>query len=288
MFYTDKREERISVFNNTLYLCKHDDFLKKSVENSIKNQKLISENGIIEGTASKYTTKAEIIVSKKRSFEASKAYIGQKTCVHNFASATNAGGGVTKGSNAQEEALCRCSTLYPCISQKNMINGFYNKHRTLLKAGDMNSLYNDDCIYTPDVIVFKTDDLNPLLMDKTSWYNIDIITCAAPNLRERPSNYMNPSPSSKPVKISDLELKKLHEKRANRILDIAKANGCDVVILGAFGCGAFKNAPRIVAQGICEAVKKHIYDFKTIEFAIYCSERDKANYEEFKKVFNKI
>ncbi len=70
----------------------------------------------------------------------------------NFASATNPGGGVVKGSSAQEECLCRCSVLYPCLDTRKMWAKFCDPHR---QAGD--PLYNDDCIYTPRVRVIKSD-----------------------------------------------------------------------------------------------------------------------------------
>lgn len=56
-----------------------------------------------------------IVVSGKRTLEASEIYAkqGKRVCVLNFASATNPGGDVVHGSSAQEEAICRCSTLYP-------------------------------------------------------------------------------------------------------------------------------------------------------------------------------
>ncbi len=77
----------------------------------------------------RYDSKANIIVSKKRSYEAASVYKGQKVCVHNFASATTPGEGVVKGSSAQEECLCRTSTLYFCINTQDMWDGFYNPHR---------------------------------------------------------------------------------------------------------------------------------------------------------------
>ena len=64
----------------------------------------------------RFEDEAKIIVSTKRTFEAAAGYAGQKVAVHNFASATNPGGGVTRGSSAQEECLCRCSVLYFCLS----------------------------------------------------------------------------------------------------------------------------------------------------------------------------
>ena len=84
---------------------------------------------------------------------------------------------------------------------------------------------------------------------------------------------MNPGSGKTAIKISNDGLKNLYAERANRILDIVKANKAEIVILGAFGCGAFKNPQEVIAEGVMEAVKNHIYDFETIEFAI-CSPRN--------------
>ena len=204
-------------------------------------------------------------------------------CVLNFASATNAGGGVVNGSNAQEEAICRCSTLYPCISDEKIVNQFHNKHREALKAGKMSALYNDDCIYTPRVSVFKTDTANPELMPEDKWFEVDVISCAAPNLRSKPSNAMNPNSGNKAVVLKPSELMELHMKRMRRILDLARSNGAEIVILGAFGCGAFQNPPDVVAEAMARVIKDYRYDFKAIEFAVYCSPRDTKNYDTFNR-----
>lgn len=119
-----------------------------------------------------------IIVSKKRSFEAARQYNGHETCVLNFASATNPGGCVAWESTAQEESLFRCSTLYFNLMVKENWEHFYMSHRQ-----QNNPLYNDDCIYTPDVLVFKTDTRFPELLDQKDWMYVNVITCAAPNLR---------------------------------------------------------------------------------------------------------
>ena len=279
MFYNDAKQKRINIFEDTLDLCKKNETLKQSVQHSIQNQRFIKECDVIETLPYRYETKAEIVVSKKRSFEAAMGYRDIKLCVHNFASATNAGGGVTRGSNAQEECLCRCSTLYPCISDEHMKSSFHHAHKTMLRNGTLTSLYNDDCIYTPDVTIFKSDTSFPELLPESEWCNVDIITCAAPNLRERPHS------DRQTVNINHMDLKSLHTKRANRILTIAKNNGAEGIILGAFGCGAFQNPPQIVAEGMLEAVKQHIYDFKVIEFAVYCSPKDSQNYHVFRQYF---
>ncbi len=152
----------------------------------------------------------------------------------------------------------------------------------MIQKGKMDVTYNDDCIYTPGVVVFKSDEHVPELLPQGEWYNVDVISCAAPNLRENPSNKMNPNSG---IKLSDKELKELHIKRMRRILDIAKRENEDVIILGAFGCGAFYNKSEVVAKAMKQVVEEYKYDFKVIEFAVYCSERDMKNYEIFKEVF---
>lgn len=279
--YRDLQETRKEIFNDTKKYYQSNKELINSIKNSKKYQLVITENDNIKQTNHEiYNIPAKVIVSKKRSLEAAREYNGQKVCILNFASATKPGGGVEKGANAQEEAICRCSTLYPCISDREIVNQFHNKHRELLKIGKLNALYNDDCIYTPNVTVFKTDTNVPELMSVKDWYKIDVISCAAPNLRSRPSNTMNPN-SGKAVAIEADTLLNLHIKRIKKILDIAKANLAEVVILGAFGCGAFQNPPEIVAEAMAKVIKDYLYKFKTIEFAIYCPAKNTKNYDVF-------
>jgi uncharacterized protein (TIGR02452 family) len=134
------------------------------------------------------------------------------------------------------------------------------------------------------VIVFKSDDASPTLMPEESWYEVDVITCAAPNLRERPSNSYNSGDGAKYVKVTDEKLGEIHEKRLRRILDVAVSKGDDTVILGAFGCGAFRNNPKVVAQSARNVIGDYLYAFKNIEFAVYCSPRDERNFEIFDRI----
>ncbi|MDE7254494.1 MAG: TIGR02452 family protein [Acetatifactor sp.] len=282
------REKNVEIFNDTERLCKENQRLRKTVEQSNQGQYVLLETDELKVEAvHRFMEAAEIIVSKKRSLEAAGAYRDRKVCVHNFASATNPGGGVTKGSNAQEEAICRCSTLYFNINEDKVRNTFHSRHKSLLKAGNLNAAYNDDCIYTPDVAVFKTDTAEPKLMPEKDWYHVDVITCAAPNLRENPSNRMNPGSGSQSLRLKDSELKKLHIKRMGRILEIAKKEQEDVVILGAFGCGAFMNPPKVVAEAMAAVLEQYKYDFQVIEFAVYCAPGQSENYDTFCRILRK-
>lgn len=280
------RNENIAVFEDTVNRCKTNPKLSASVKASIENQKLYLEaSQLPQIELVRCDTPAVILVSAKRSFQAASAYVyqGKKTAVHNFASASNPGGGVERGASAQEECLCRCCGLYICLNARPMWEGFYTPHRN---AHD--PLHNDDIIYTPNVTVFKTDTAAPKFMPETDWYDVDVITCAAPNLRPNPSNQYNSGDSQTAAVVSDEALLLLHEKRLRRILDVAVLNGVKAVVLGAFGCGAFLNNPEVVAQAAKNVLVDYRYAFEVIEYAVYCSPRDDRNFRVFERVLKPL
>ena len=277
------REENVRVFENTKRLCESNQRLMDAIREGREKQQLIPETEqLSQAGLSRYEEPARITVSKKRTYEAASFYKGNRVAVLNFASAANPGGGVVKGAGAQEECLCRCSTLYFDLDVPEMWEGFYSPHRA-----EGNPLHNDDIIYTPDVIVFKSDTDKPQLLPEEDWYQVDVITCAAPNLREKPSNQYNPS-DGEAVHISDNELQALHEKRLRRILHVAVLKGVEVIILGAFGCGAFRNDPHTVAAAAKAVLPEYRKAFKEIEFAVYCREPDTRNYEAFRAMLGRM
>ena len=251
----DRRTYLISVFEDTLARIKGSAELTHAEKQSIAAQTFIPENEPLSIPVPRSAGDAKVIVTQNRSFEAAAKYKDQNVCVLNFASATNPGGGVTHGSSAQEECLCRCSTY----------------------SG--NPLHNDDIIFTPNVQVLKDDDYRPL-MDP---FAVDVITCAAPNLREQPANPYNPGDGDA-KRISKDELYQLHKQRARRILTVAAQNEADVLILGAFGCGAFQNDPQVVARAYNDVLAEFSHHFRTIEFAVYCRPHDDSNYHAFKEI----
>lgn len=274
----DRRNKNAEIFRDTERLFSTDTELLRAVRSSVEAQLFVSEQTILDIPVPNKTEKARVTVSKKRSLEAARPYAknGKKVCVLNFASATNPGGGVVNGSSAQEECICRCTTLYPCLNDAAMWNAFYIPHR---KTAD--PLYNNDCIYTPNVCVFKSDTDFPELICREEWWNVSIITCAAPNLRVRPSNVMNPYAGSTAAKITKDELEELLTGRIKRIFEVAVAGKNEALILGAFGCGAFRNPPELVARVFNEVMQSYLYYFDTIEYAVYHTEREQANYEAF-------
>ena len=274
------RVENVIVFKDTENLCKTNNRIKESIQRATASQKLILEKDTLpEQKRDLYETTAKVVVSKKRTLEAAGGYKGNKIAVHNFASASNPGGGVVRGSSAQEECLCRCTGLFFSLNTPDMWDGFYTPHRM-----EHDPIHNDDIIYTPDVTVFKTDTARPELMQEDDWYDVDVITCAAPNLRLNPGNIFNKGDGRQQVRIEDKELLGIHEKRLRRILDVAVMEGRDTIILGAFGCGAFENDPEVVALANRNVIKDYLHAFKNIEYAVYCSPRDDRNYKIFERV----
>ena len=119
------------------------------------------------------------------------------------------------------------------------------------------------------------------MLEPKDMFYVDVITCAAPNLREKPKNAYNPGANSEALKLTDEELYDIHVRRARKILYAAKMNEVTHIILGAFGCGAFKNNPEVVAKAYNDVLPEFKHDFDVIEFAII-GKND--NYNIFKRI----
>ncbi len=274
----DRRKKNIEIFLDTEQLYRSHRRLARAVRVSLKKQVFVLGTAPVRVPAPRKKVAAMVTVSGKRTLEAAEVYAkqGKRVCVLNFASATNPGGGVMGGSSAQEESICRCSTLYPCLNAGAMWRAFYMPHRD---AGD--PLYNDDCIYTPDVCVFKSDVSFPERLPERAWWRVNVITCAAPNLREDPSNGMNPCAGNAPAKVTQEELEMLLTNRVRRIFEVAASKKCEVLILGAFGCGAFRNPPAVVAKVFHTVMQDYLHHFDAIEYAVFHTEKETLNYETF-------
>lgn len=279
----ERKAKLIGIFEDTIDYISEEQDLYDAVEKSKKETEFIPADEYYElGSPNKA---GKVVVRKSKTFEAAMRYAlsdeygDKKIGVLNFASATNPGGGVEDGSSAQEESLCRCSTLYPCLEQHRLRNDFYEPHR---KA--RNPLNNDDIIYSPDIVIIKTDEEYPERMEEDDWCLVDVITCAAPNLRKRPNRYSNGRDVPQPT-VTPEELYDLHYSRAEHILNVAAGNGVEVLILGAFGCGAFENDPKIVAKAYYDVLQEYAGYFDVVEFAVYTNAFETKNFTAFQEAF---
>ena len=274
------KKELISVFNDTM------DFVTTKFSGpTLRAQmstRIISDPEDFRGEKY-YDDQAIIKVTNRDTFTAAKEYANIINSTNegfvgvlNFASSTNPGGGVTKGSTAQEECLCRCSNLYLTLYQEKCIREYYNVNKKY-----MSNLGSDAIIYSRNIYVFKDKNYN-MLPVKDRFY-VDVLTCAAPNLRENPRNQYNTDASEEKLTLTDEELYNIHVKRARNILNVAVKNEDDYLILGAFGCGAFRNNPGIVAKAYKDVLQDYMYCFKVIDFAIIDGKYSN-NYEIFKRI----
>ncbi|MBR4656177.1 MAG: TIGR02452 family protein [Oscillospiraceae bacterium] len=131
------------------------------------------------------------------------------------------------------------------------------------------------------MVICKTDESVPRRLPEEQFVTVDVLTCAAPNLRRTPGNRHNPD-ASRAASVTRKQLFDLHVKRAKHVLHVAAANRVDCLVLGAFGCGAFENDPNVVARAYAAALEEYRHYFDTIEFAIYCREWETENYNAFK------
>ncbi|MDU1890142.1 MAG: TIGR02452 family protein [Dysgonomonas sp.] len=181
---------------------------------------------------------------------------GHIACL-NFASAKNPGGGFLNGAKAQEESLSRGSALYP--TQTKFFKEMYEHNRSRDTY-----LYSDRMIYSPQVVFFKDD--NEELLEKP--YLMDVLTSPAVNIGAIEQN-------NRPHELAKAEQVTL--ERINRMLSVFALHEVDTLILGAWGCGVFRNKPIAMANYFGGFLAKGgIYSkcFKKVIFAVYDRSKD--------------
>lgn len=175
--------------------------------------------------------------------------------VLNFASFKNPGGMFLKGSSAQEESLCHSSTLY------NILRRFDDSYYAYNRRNVNRSLYEDRAIYSPDVLFFNNDN--------GSIRYCDVITCAAPNK----------GAAMKYHGVSEEENIQALMSRIDFVFDIAKRKGITTLIIGAYGCGVFKQDAYDVAM-----IMKQAMNMYPLNYIIAIPKG--INYDKFMEVFS--
>lgn len=179
--------------------------------------------------------------------------------VLNFASGWTPGGGVKKGMSAQEENLCQRSSLYKSLISPEA-SDFYSLNHLIPNMGSTCS------ILTKNVLVLKDKEFNDL---KTPYY-IDVLSVAAPRITE--------SCTCTPEFLEDLL-----DFRINHILSVAAEHKYRNLILGAWGCGVYKNDPKQVARLFHKYINKYSGYFDEIIFAISKGRNYNTFVNEFKQ-----
>ncbi|MEZ4452203.1 MAG: TIGR02452 family protein [Nannocystaceae bacterium] len=181
----------------------------------------------------------------------------------NFASAKNPGGGFLGGAKAQEEDLARCSGLYPCLSSQW---GYYEANRA-----EPSMLYTDHAIYSPRVPFFRDEALDLLEVP----FLLSVITAPAPNAGE----HLRRDPRGAAA------VRQVLRSRARQVLRIAASQGERALVLGAWGCGVFRNDPDACAEAFALALDELVGAFDRVVFAVYERGGDGPNLRAFQARF---
>lgn len=198
-------------------------------------------------------------VTNETTLGASKRLVdrGLRPLALNLANGIHPGGGFLEGAKAQEETLCRTSALVATLAGDWM----YEEHRKRPRPDS-----TDWAIVSPNVPVFRSDAGVAL---EEPWL-LSFITCAAPY-----------APA-----IGQPEAGDLLQRRIHRVLEIARAYGYAALVLGAWGCGAFRNDPYRTARDFRRAFEGEFRGaFSEVVFAIADWSPDRRYLGPFCEVF---
>ena len=187
----------------------------------------------------------------------------------NFSSARNPGGGWNTGANAQEESIARASTLIPTLTKYQ--NEFYDYHRNKKKT----MLYSHALIYSPDIVIMKHG--NGVHIDKgAGYYKCNVITSPAVNAgcyvnRAKETDYLMKKYGGNGNKqeMAWNVVEYVMRERIKRVFELGMKYDNKYLILGAWGCGVFKNDPNMIGRIFAELIRDRYYNcFGKIVFAI--------------------
>lgn len=203
---------------------------------------------------------------------------GYNPVLLNFASAGHPGGGVETGARAQEETICRRSTLTRSIYTFDPKYAY--RYGYPLQLGDHYPIIFDfSAIYSPNVTVFR-EGIDCLFMEEP--YDVAVVTCAALNLNGKYPIKLTHD-GHMPQKAIDITRNKIRT-----VFRIGLMYGHDSLVLGAFGCGAFKNPPAEIAKLFHEVMEEPEFKnkYRLITFSIIDDHNaNNANLAAFKNEF---
>ena len=199
-------------------------------------------------------------------------------CVLNLANRRNPGGGVISGCGAQEEYLFRCSDYYRSLYQ------FAHYAEQYGLSPSKKYKYPMDCnfggIFSPGVTIFRGGEEEGYPLLPQPW-KVNMIAVAGMN---RPAlEYTKDEPRVASYLVPGVK------NKMRTIFRIARENNQEVLVLGALGCGAFRNPPEHTAELFREVMEEPEFrgTFRHICFAIKedHNSRGKGNYAPFAKEF---
>ncbi len=195
---------------------------------------------------------------------------GLNPAVLNLASRHHACGGYDAGAGAQEESLCRVSTLSQSLYQH------FDPSRRCVREAEVpprGNAYPLDIrfggIYSGDVTFFRHGVKDGLGL-RDDPFRCGVVSVAALNFREN-TRYLNGELKYRSADGGFTpEGDAIQMDKIRTMFRIALANGHDSLVLGAFGCGAFRLPPEAVAGQFGRALDEAEFcgRFRAVTFAI--------------------
>lgn len=186
-----------------------------------------------------------------------------KIAILNFASFRHPGGGFMTGAMAQEESICHHTNLYNALAAQQ---AWYDENEHITNR----CLYQNRAILTYDVSIIARGIGKFVPIENV--FQADFLTCASPN-----------AGAAAKKGVSEEEINRAIERRISYAVELLAGRGYTYVILGAFGCGAFRCNPRVVAEAFRKSVERSANAFDKVIFAI--PDGNNGNLRVFKDVF---
>lgn len=188
---------------------------------------------------------------------------GKGAAVLNFASAKNPGGGFINGAMAQEESLAASSCLYKTLTAHED----YYKNNRLCKS----MMYTNHAIYSPDVVFFRDGGFQLLAESVTA----SVLTLPAVNMGQVMQKGEDTG-----------QAKRVMKRRMKLALAIFAAQKCRHLVLGAYGCGVFRNDPVQIAAWWKELLEEFFPDaFESVVFAVLDHSSSQSCIRAFQELF---
>ncbi len=241
-----------------------------------------------------------LVLAQRKYFELKeKGGAAHRVLVLNLASSTHPGGQTRKGASAQEEDLCRRTSLLLSLESEAAKKYYDYNNARKTRMG------SDGVMISPCVEVLK--DASAEMLQEP--FPISVMSCAAPNVSHailsraeargrglRPDSLRESGHEMIRLGLEGMTQQEYETMLYNRIqgmLLVAASQGYRHLILGAFGCGVFGNDAAVVSDAFYRAITKFSYAgkgsdqlFESIDFAVLCRPEKDYNYREFCRYFS--
>lgn len=205
---------------------------------------------------------------------------GYNPAILNMASRQNPGGGVLTGAGAQEETIFRRTNIFRSLYQFAPYAGQYGVRKSSHQY-PLNRNFGG--IYTPNVNIFRDDEKNGYRLIAHP-QEIAFISVAGMNRPTLTDDGLIVDSLVEPIK-----------NKIRTIFRIGLKHGHDSLVLGALGCGAFRNPPRHIARLFNEVMRESEFEnkYRLIVFAIledhnaFHTHNPEGNFKPFKEEFSK-